>query len=396
MPRALVALGGYLILITALVRLGTSLYLPALPRMGLELNLSTHQLASTMTAYLAAFAAASVLLGPLSDHWGRRVLIQGGLAVYFIGSLFCAVAEGYGLLLTGRILQAVGGSAIPVATRAMTRDAFNDRQMIGVLGWIGAITGLAPVLAPVLGGFLTQGFGWRSNFYLLTGVTLAVGVLAHRQAPETLSLANRMPFEISGTLRAYGAMLVTPSFMLPLMPVMACFAVQGAYLVSSPFIFIHLLNMTPATFGATSLLLVGALVSGRFVCMACLKRWGLYPTYVAGAALAFLGGLLFLFVLLMHWISVLAILAASAVFCLGFGALIPIGMKAGLSAFPARVGAASSLFGCLTLGAAAVGSAVLGALMERGSQDIAALAVFTFAASLLAVLSSLLCRRQLS
>jgi DHA1 family bicyclomycin/chloramphenicol resistance-like MFS transporter len=396
MPRTLVALGSYLILITALVRLGTSLYLPALPRMGIELALSTQQLAHTMTAYFIGFAVASIFLGPVSDHWGRRILIQGGLVVYLLGSLFCAVAQEYGLLLTGRILQAVGGSAIPVATRAMIRDAYDDRQMIGVLGWIGSITALVPVLAPVLGGLMTQGFGWRSNFYVLTIATLLICVFARIQAPETLPHEKRMPLRLTDPLRVYGAMILTPSFMLPLIPIMLCFALQGAYLVSSPFIFIHLLNLSPAVFGTTSLVLVGGLVAGRFVCVAALKRWHAPQAFAAGAALTFLGGLLFLLILLFQWISVFSILAASAVFCLGFGTLLPIGMKAGLSAFPDRVGTASALFGCLTLGATAAGSALLGTLMERSMQDIFVLGICTFAAGSLILLSSLLSRRSIS
>ncbi|HBA82929.1 MAG TPA: hypothetical protein DCZ95_02430 [Verrucomicrobia bacterium] len=396
MPKTLLALSIYLIVITALVRLGSSLYLPAMPRMGIELQLSSQQLAFTMTAYLAAFAGASILMGPLCDHWGRRVLILGGIAIFFAGTLFCAVAQGYGLLLTGRLLQAVGGSAIPVATRAMTRDAFHDHQIIGILGWIGSITGLIPLLAPVLGGLLTQGFGWRANFYLLTAITLAIGLYACLQTPETLPHDKRTPFKAAETLRAYASMLVTPKFLAPLTPVMLCFAIQGAYMVSSPIIFIKLLHLTPALFGATSLALVGAILGGRFVCMALLKRWGVYPAYLGGSLLTFLGGALLLGFLLGRQISVLTILAPSTLYCLGFGTLLPIGIKAGLSAFPKRVGTASALLGCLTLGATALGSAVLGVLMKHSERAIEAFTLVTFVGVTFILVSSWLCRRSVS
>lgn len=394
-PRALLMLSAYLILVTALVRLGTSLYLPALPEMANALHLSAQQMASTMTVYLVGFALASILLGPLSDHWGRRLLVQGGVAVFGIGSLLCAVAPGDDLLILGRILQSVGGAAVQVGTRAITRDAFSDRQMISVLGWIGVITGLVPVLAPVLGGLLTQALGWASNFYLLAGVTLLVGVAARGLAPETLAPEDRMPLRLADTLGAYGRMLAARDFMLPLLPVMLCFAVQGAYLVASPFVFIHLLGLSPAMFGLTSLLLVGALLAGRLICMAVLRRGGDYAAFLAGALLAFAGGLASLALVLAHWGSALAILGATSLFCVGFGALLPVGMKAGLSAFPERVGTSSALYGCLTLGATAVGSGLVGGLLQRSAQDIDLLCLFTFAAACLILLTTILSRRSL-
>lgn len=393
--RSVLMLSLYLILITALVRLGTSLYLPALPIMADDLGLSAQHLASTMTVYLVGFAVASIFLGPLSDHWGRKLLVQGGVAAFGIGSLLCALAPGYGLLITGRILQSVGGAAVQVGTRAMSREAFDDQQMVGVLGWIGIITGVVPVLAPVLGGVLTQSMGWHANFYLLAVVALLVITFTRSLAQETLSKDNRTPFKLGETLRAYGSMLAAADFMLPNIPVMLCFAVQGAYLVAAPFIFIHVLGMTPVVFGFTSLALVGGLLIGRFVCMQVLKRWGDFPAFMAGAALAFLGGLCSLGVVLSGWISATAILASSAVFCIGFGALVPIGMKAGLSAFPDRVGTSSALYGCLTLGATAVGSGLVGGLLERSAKDVDLLCIATFAAGCFILIASLFSGRAL-
>ncbi len=395
-PRSVLALGGYLVLITALVRLGTSLYLPALPRMGLEMQLSAPLLSSTMTAYLAAFAGASIFLGPVSDRWGRQILIRGGIAVFLLGSVFCAVANGIAYLLAGRVCQAIGGAAVQVAARAMSRDAFDDHQMIRVVGWIGVITGLVPILAPVLGGFITQGWGWRANFYLLIGATLLVGVGTHKFSAETLSHGNRPSLGIAQTLRAYAAMLGAASFLVPLLPVMLCFAAQGAYLVGSPFIFIHLLGLSPAVFGATSLLPVASLLTGRFLCLAILKRRGDIPAFVTGGLLAFVGGFLFWLENRMGWNSAAPLLMACSVFCLGFGAVLPIGMKAGLSAFPRYVGTSSALFGCLTLGATAVGSSAVGHWLQQTERDITTLATFTLLCGGLAFSTSLLYRRSQS
>lgn len=388
------ALSFFLILISALVRLGTSIYLPALPSMGSELHLSAQQLAFTMTAYLLGFSVASLFLGPLSDHWGRRILIQGGILLFLLGSVLCAIAHSYDFLLAGRVLQAIGGSAVPVATRAMVYEAFGEEKMISVLGWIGTISGLVPALAPVLGGILTQAMGWRANFYLLTTVALVMALLSYRLAPETLPSSKRIPFTMLSSLKSYGAMLRSADFILPLVPAMICFALQGAYFVSSPFIFISLLQMKPAVFGTTSLLLVGALMLGRFLCMAIFKRWGAYLAFMGGNMLVFLGGLLFLFFLLTNQLTAVPLLVASAVFFLGFGALLPISMKAGLAAFPERVGTSSALLGTLTLGATAVGSALVGGLLEKSMRDIYLLGTLTFIAGLLVLIAGAICGRR--
>ena len=396
MARALVARAAYLVAITAIARLGTSLYLPSLPSMGLDIHLSAHQLASTMTAYLAAFALASIVLGPLSDRWGRQPLVQAGLASYLVGSLCCGMANGLGVLLAGRILQAVGGGAVQVATRAMARDAFNDRQMIGIIGWMGLVTGVVPVLAPILGGFVTQSLGWRMNFHLLAATTLLVGVATLSFAAETLPKDKRVPFRILGTLRTYASMLASPSFILPVLPLMLCFAIQGAYLVAAPFVFIHLMGMAPAAFGSTSLALIAAMLAGRFLCVAMLKRWKAYPVYLAGTALAFAGGFLLLAVNALETIGPIPLLGASAMFCLGFGTLLPIGMRAGLSSFPNRVGASSALLGCLTLGSTAAGSAVIGAMLRQTPRDILSMGAFSFVLAALALSFGLFCRKPLS
>ncbi len=394
--RSVLVLSLYLILITVLVRLGTSLYLPAVPIMADELSLSAQDLASTMTVYLAGFAVASILLGPLSDQWGRKLLVQGGVAAFAVGSLLCALATGYSLLIIGRILQSAGGAAVQVGARAMSREAFDDQQMIEVLGWISIITGVVPVLAPTLGGVLTQSLGWHSNFYLLAVVALLVVVFTRGLAPETLAKDNRTPFKLGETLRAYGAMLGAAHFILPNIPLMLCFAVQGAYLVAAPFIFIRVFGMTPMAFGLTSLALVAGLLIGRFICLWLLKRRGDFPAFMTGAVLAFLGWLCALGVVLSGWITVTTVLAASTVFCIGFGAMAPIGMKAGLSAFPARVGTSSALYGCLTLGATAVGSGLVGSLLQRSAKDVDLLCLATFAAGCLIVLASLFSRQALT
>ena len=386
--HSVLALGAYLVGITAMVRLGTSLYLPALPQIGAELGIDAHQLSATMSVYLAAFSVFSLFIGPLSDRWGRKLLMSGGVGAFLAGSVFCALAQGYGLLMLGRAFQAFGGAAVQVGTRAMARDALDDNQLIGVMGWIGIVVGMVPVLGPFVGGLVTQGFGWRANFHVLALATLAIWIAAHRYNAETLASKGTLSVGVGSTLRAYAAMLATPGFVLPMVPLMLCFAAQGAYLVGAPVVFIHVLGLSPAQFGATSLVPVAALFAGRSLCLAAQKRGRVHAALPLGAAISFLGGLLLVAIDRLGWVSIPTLLLACGTFCFGFGTLLPAAMKAGLSSFPNRVGTSSSLYGCLNLAASAFGSAAVGAFLERSARDVSTLALFTLATTAAGLLAA--------
>ena len=227
-----------------------------------------------------------------------------------------------------------------------------------------------------------------------TGVTLLVMISSNHLSHETLPPEKRTPIHMLDVLNAYFAMLKSSSFIVPLIPVMLCFAVQGTYLVASPFIFIRVLHMLPAMFGLTCILLVGGLMTGRFICLYMVEKRGDYVTFLTGCMIAFSGGLLSLAIIGLNWTGATPLLTAATLFCIGFGTLLPIGMKTGLSAFRKRVGASSALYGCLTLGATAAGSAIAGSLLNQSERDIRTLCIVTAAAGSLILLSGLMSRHK--
>ncbi|MCK5684106.1 MFS transporter, partial [bacterium] len=131
-----------LIITSAVVRMSSSLYLPALIEIGKSLHLSDTILSLTLTIFFVVFAFSTLFAGPCADHFGRKKVIIAGLLFFTTGSLLCAIAESMNLLFAGRILQAMGASCIPVAGRAMIRDICSDIQVMSVLGWMVAIGGL--------------------------------------------------------------------------------------------------------------------------------------------------------------------------------------------------------------------------------------------------------------
>lgn len=362
-----------LVALVSIIRLGSSLYLPALSKMESELHIPAHNLTATMSVYFGSFAVAALLAGPVADSRGRRPLIFGGIALFLVGTVLCALARGLEMLMAGRVLQAIGGSSIPVVSRAMIGDTCDEDEIIQVMGWIGVLNSLAPVLAPILGGILTQYLGWRSNFYFLLVATALIGLYAWRTVPETLAVEKRTPLQLGFVLRAFGSMLASRLFMGVLLPVFFCFALQGAYLSLAPFVFMRELQLSSLAFGLTTLPLVLALMLGRSLCLFCLRRMGADRVFVLSGGLVLLSGVGAGAVAHRGDSSVLGLLLPTMLFCLGFGSLMPLGLRSVMKAFAHLGGTAAALNTSLMLAASAAGSAAAGMALAHGQNEFQAL-----------------------
>ena len=385
-----------LFIISSVARLAGSLYLPSLIEIGRELSLSDALLSETLTVYFLAFAVSTLFAGALADSFGRRKVIFGGVVFFISGSFLCAVAHTADILILGRVLQAAGSSCIPVTGRAMIRDVCDDKQVMSVLGWMAALGGLVPILAPMFGGLVTDTLGWRYNFWFLILFAFLVTIVIAIKLPETIADDNRQPFNIISILVAYRDILKSPEFLLVILPLEVAFGVQGAYLASSPFIFIGTYGLSPKMFGMMNILVVGALVLGRYMAVALSEKFSVYSAYLIGSFLIFLGGSA---LAMLGWLkidSLIGMLSGLSIAVGGFGVLLPIGLKSVMTAFREKSGSVSALHGCVSLGCAAAGSflfSVVRTSLKLSSS--ASMAWLTTAAGLVAVLLSTLSRKHL-
>ncbi len=159
-------------LLTAVVGLGAlsiDMFLPSLPAIahGFSAPPATAQL--TVTLFLATLAACQLVYGPLSDRFGRRWVLIGGLGLYATAGLVCASASTMGTLIAARVLQALGAASGPVVARAVVRDLYERERAARVLAYMGTAQALTPILAPVLGGYIHEGLGWRAVFFVQAG-----------------------------------------------------------------------------------------------------------------------------------------------------------------------------------------------------------------------------------
>ncbi|MEO8321426.1 MAG: MFS transporter, partial [Bradyrhizobium sp.] len=174
--------------------LATNILLPSLPQMAASLNVSSAAVTSAITIFLAVFAVGQLVVGPISDRYGRRWPVLIGFAVFFAGSVWCGLATDLPGLLTGRVIQAAGACATSVLSRAIARDMFSGAALARAMALIMIAMAAAPGFSPLLGGALDHYFGWRSEF-VLVAVFAGLGALAYSRVFGETHHATRTPLD---------------------------------------------------------------------------------------------------------------------------------------------------------------------------------------------------------
>ena len=383
--------------IGAIIRLGASIYLPALPFIGKEFHASESMMSQTLSVYFLVFALCTLVAGPLSDTFGRKIILQSGMVFFMLGSVLCALSSQYEVLLVGRIIQAFGASMIPGTLMAMIRDAASDTRVVVLTGWLAVLSGLLLVAAPLVGGVLTHYLGWSSNFWFLVLFSFLVWIVSLFTLPETLPAEARLPLSVSSTFRRLWAMISSAEFAVVLLPVIAFFAIQGAFLAAAPYVIMEKYGFTPAQFGLSNIVIVVGIFSGRSIGTHIFKKKSAPAVYRIGGALCFLLFLLFVGMGLGLFDNVFLFLAIIGFFATLYGMLSPIGLKSSLTAFRTSAGTAAALQGACLLGSSALGSAVTGLLVNSplSSNIYTAFALVSATFSFIAAFAALRSRHRL-
>src|SRR3954465_16083309 len=182
--------------------LATNILLPSLPQMAASLKVSSAAVTSAITVFLAVFAVGQLGVGPISDRYGRRWPVLTGFAVFFVGSIWCALANDLPNLLVGRVIQAAGACATSVLSRAIARDLFTGPALARALTLVMIAQAAAPGFSPLLGGGLDYAFGWRSDF-VFVGVFALVSALAYALVLGETHNATRIPLNPLAITRTY-------------------------------------------------------------------------------------------------------------------------------------------------------------------------------------------------
>jgi DHA1 family bicyclomycin/chloramphenicol resistance-like MFS transporter len=230
--------------LTAFDPLSIDMYLPAFPQMAKDLHTSTSMVQLSLTSFFIGMTFGQLIYGPLSDHYGRKKPLIGGMSIFLLATFGCAFSHNIKMLIVFRVLQALGGCAGMVIARAVVRDLFDKQQVAHVFSILMLVMGLAPILAPLAGGYLTEYFGWRAIFGALGAFCVVILLCTAFYLPETRR-AGEGRLQLSSTFRVYGELFQDRHFLGYALTGSAIYAGLFAYITGSPFVLITLFGLRP-------------------------------------------------------------------------------------------------------------------------------------------------------
>lgn len=346
-------------------------YLPSFPAMGRDLEATPAQLQQTLSVYFLTFAVMTLFHGTLSDSFGRRPVILASLVVYIAASIGCAAATDFGQLLVFRVLQGTSAGAGMVVGRAVIRDSFEGHAAQRLMSLVTMIFGLAPAIAPVVGGWLQAWFGWQSVFLFLASYGLALLVVCWMRLPETHPPPARQPFAVVPLARTYFMLAGNRPLLLLCVGVGLNFAGFFIYIVSAPAFVYDLLGLNEKQFGWLFLpgiigVMFGAFLSGRAAGTLSPQRTiGIAYVVMFGAAAFNLTYSAFAAPAL-PW-SVLPIM----IYTIGMALAMPSITLLALEIFPRNRGATSSLQGFMHSFISSVSAGLISPLVSRSDLTLA-------------------------
>jgi len=258
-------LAGIVAMLAMVAPFSIDTYLPSFPDIARELSVSAWGLQQTLSLYLFAFGGMTLVYGPLSDAFGRRNVVLVSAVFYVLASIGCALAPSFEWLVAMRIGQGLAASGGLVVGRAIIRDAFGGAQAQRVMSQVMLIFALAPAVAPILGGYLHDAFGWRSVFWFLVVLGLAIWIGVALWLPETLPPVGRQSPHPRAIAHAYGRTLTHGRFMLLVLITAFNFGGFFLYVSGSPDVMYRHLHFGPDDFGYLFVPLVAGLMLGAFV-----------------------------------------------------------------------------------------------------------------------------------
>lgn len=355
-------------LLVAMIAIGPftlQVLVPSLPAMGRDLGASTATIQLTVTLYLVAVGAGQLIYGPLSDRFGRRPLLMGGLALYAAASLGAALAPDVGSVVAARILQAVGACAGVVLARAVIRDVWPRDQSASVLGYVTMGMTIAPMFAPIIGSLLEMAFGWRATMLACLVLALPVALASWFRLPETLPAPQKLPGLVA-IWQAYRGLWAIPAFRAYAAVTACSTGVFFAFLGGAPYVVVQGMGYAPITFALAFATISVAFAFGNWIAGRYATRLGVMRLLSAGVALSTGGAVLAAVVMLVFPPHILVFFVPMALVAVGNGMSQPSSIAGALSARPQLAGTASALLGAMQMGFGALMTFVVG-LVEFGA-----------------------------
>jgi DHA1 family bicyclomycin/chloramphenicol resistance-like MFS transporter len=318
-------------------------YLPSFPDIERDFHVDRSLLSQSLGFYLAASAISTLFWGPLSDRIGRRSVILGTLILYLGASIGCALAGDYQTFLSFRVLQGVAASGGMVAGRAMIRDAHDSHEAHRAMAYVMMLFAVAPAIAPVIGGWLHDAFGWRSVFYFLAGYSAVIGLMTLRFLRETLAHEYRQSFHPITVSRLYGRVLIHHRYQALVFSLGSCFGGLFLYIAGSPTVIYDFLKLDVHHFGLQFIPMTSGIIAGSFVSGRLSHHWK--TRAIVSLALGIMAIAALLNLAQAYWLtaSPFTLIAPQVLYAFGIALAMPGFSILAIDCFPKNRGAASAV-----------------------------------------------------
>ncbi|WP_406643555.1 multidrug effflux MFS transporter [Pectobacterium brasiliense] len=338
--------------LSAISILSTNIILPAFPDIGEQLGASPRELGLTLSSFFITFALAQLVVGPLSDRYGRKTLVLGGLSIFIVGTVVGGLAGSLETLIVGRVIQALGICAAAVLARAIARDLFDGETLARALSLTMIATAAAPGFSPLVGSVLTTTLGWRAIFILVGLAAFVIAVFYAHVLGETHPAERRAPYSIPSVIVAYGKLVVDGKFILPALSMSLLMSGLFASFGAAPAILMEGIGLSSFQAGLYFASTVFVVFGAGMAAPRLARRYGPRSVASVGLATALAGGSLLL--LGPEAPSLSGYTLSMIVFLWGMGLANPLGTAITMGPFGKEAGLASALLGFLTMGMAAI------------------------------------------
>ncbi|ALG91140.1 MULTISPECIES: multidrug effflux MFS transporter [Actibacterium] len=373
-----------LVLLAGLSAMSMNIFLPSLPKMTAYFDTEYRLMQLSVALYLGVSAGLQLLIGPISDKYGRRPVILGSVVIFLVATLGCLLAPSAHVFLGFRMLQAAIVAGI-VLSRAVVRDMVPAEESASMIGYVTMGMAVVPMLAPALGGVLDQLFGWKANFEALLVAGIALFLLLWADLGET---ARPSENSLLAQFREYPELLRSRRFWGYALTTAFASGAFFAYLGGAPYVGSAVFGLSPATLGMYFGLLALGYMAGNFLTGRYATRLGINRMIMIGTMLPTVGLILSILAFLLGATHPLAFFGLMTSVGVGNGMVISNATSGMMSVRPALSGTASGLGGTIMIGGGAALSALAGALLVPGT-GVFTLLIIMLCSSVAAVLAML-------
>lgn len=333
----------------SLPQISETIYTPALPAVAKGLGASVNAVELSLSIYFFGFALGVFLWGACSDFIGRRKTMVIGLGLYVLSCFACLQTQSIEALLVWRFVQAVGASVGSVITQTMLRDCYDGKKRAQIFAMISGVLSISPAIGPILGGLLSQGLGWRSNFLFLSILGGFLAVWSLLQLPETRPI-NLKPSSVKGFKNLTKRLFCSPCLWGHVALIGATNGILFGFYQEAPFIFIEKMGVQPSVYGLLGLVVAIATIVSAKISYRLSGKYSPERLIEVGSFLTAAGGILLLLVEFFGYFllsGMAMIVAAFFIVFLGVGLIIPNSLSIALKGYQEMIGAAGSIFGAL-------------------------------------------------